>query len=103
VPETTPTYGLEDKLVLIDGDDSELESLRAQVSDLQQEVLRLRDELIGKDAELGSAKGRIVEMESLIKRYESMRSRLDAILESTSWRVMWAAGTPVRKFRGRKD
>jgi hypothetical protein len=103
VPETTPTYGLEDKLVLIDGDDSELESLRAQVTDLQQEVLRLRDELIGKDAELGSAKGRIAEMESLINRYESMRHRLEAMLDSTSWKLVWAAGTPVRKFRGRKD
>jgi len=90
-------------MVLIDGDASEVESLRIQVAELQQEVLRLRDELIGKDAELGSCKGRVAEMTIMIHRYESMRQRLEAILGSTSWRVMWAAGAPVRKFRGRGD
>ena len=102
MPEPTPTRGRQDKLVLIEGDASEVEVLRRRIAELEEEVLRLRDDLIGKDAELGSAKGRIVEQDSLINRYESMRQHLDAIKESKSWRLMWAIGTPVRKLRGRK-
>jgi len=102
VPEPTPSRGRGDKLVLIEGDASEVEALRQRVAQLEEEVLRLRDDLIGKDAELGSTKGRLAEQESLINRYESMRLHLEAIKESRSWRLMWAAGTPIRKMRERK-
>lgn len=95
-------YGLQDSLVLIDGSADEVQRLRSQVGELQQEVLRLRDEVIGRDAVLGSCEGRIVEMTIMIHRYESMRQRLEAILGSTSWRMVWAAGTPVRRLRGRR-
>jgi hypothetical protein len=102
VPEPTPTRGRQDNLVLVEGDAAEVESLRKRVAELEEELLRLRDDLIGKDAELGSAKGRITEQESLINRYESMRQHLEAIKTSRSWRLMWFAGLPIRKLRERK-
>jgi SAM-dependent methyltransferase len=73
--------------------------LRANQKELQEEVLRLRDELIGREAELGGARGRIAEIEAALQSYVGMQQRLEAILGSRSWRLMWAAGTPVRKLR----
>ena len=90
---------LQDKLGLLDSEDSEVGALRRQQAELKEEVLRLRDEVIGKDAELGGARGRIAEMDAHIQRYESMRQRLEAILGSKSWKLVWAAGAPVRKLR----
>ena len=89
---------LQDALDVLDTNDQQ-GSLRKQNAELKEEVLRLRDELIGKDAELGGARGRIAEMDAHIQRYESMRQRLEAILGSKSWRLIWAAGAPVRKLR----
>lgn len=94
----TKVLDLQEKLGLLD-ESSDVGVMRKQHQDLQEEVLRLRDELIGKEAELGGAKGRIAEMSAQIQRYESMRQRLEAILGSRSWRLMWAAGAPVRKLR----
>jgi hypothetical protein len=37
--------------------------LRDELDRRQEEILRLRDLLIGKDAELGAAKGRLAELE----------------------------------------
>jgi hypothetical protein len=89
---------LQDALDVLDTNDQQ-GSLRKQNAELKEEVLRLRDEVIGKDAELGGARGRIAEMDAHIQRYESMRQRLEAILGSKSWRMIWAAGAPVRKLR----
>lgn len=82
---------------------SELHALRAENEHLQKEVLRLRDAVIGKEAELGTALGRVAELESELKRYVSMEQRLNDVLGSTSWRLMWAAGAPVRKLRERRS
>ena len=88
MPDTSPVAAVE-------GADDDA----ATLTRLQEEVLKLRDEVIGLQAELGSAKGRIAEMTVQIQRYESMRQRLEAILGSTSWRLVWAAGAPLRKLR----
>lgn len=95
----TKVLDLQEKLGLLDTEDSEVAALRRQQAELKEEVLRLRDEVIGKDAELGGARGRIAEMDAHIQQYESMRQRLEAILGSRSWRMVWAAGAPVRKIR----
>jgi hypothetical protein len=42
----------------------------------REEILRLRDLLIGKDAELGQAKGRVAELEDQIERYTRFIDRL---------------------------
>jgi hypothetical protein len=67
-----------------------------------EELLRLRDALIGKDAELGVARGRIAELEAYVERYEGMSARLEDVLGSRSWRLMWALTKPVRVVRGRQ-
>lgn len=77
--------------------------LHGEVQALREEMLRLRDEVIGKDAELGSAQGRVAELEAYVQRYEQAAARLEALLGSKSWRLMWAVGTPVRKLRASKD
>lgn len=45
------------------GVDSELAELRAELAQAREEVLRLRDLLIGKEAELGALRGRVAEIE----------------------------------------
>ncbi len=86
---------------------SRLEDLQAtggsHVDDLRKEILRLRDLVVGKDAELGTALGRIEEMSTAIQRCNHLEQRLNEVLESNSWRLMQAAGTPIRKLRERRD
>lgn len=45
------------------GGGSEVAELRAELTRAQEEVLRLRDLLIGKEAELGALRGRLAEIE----------------------------------------
>jgi hypothetical protein len=45
------------------GGDSEVAELRAELAHAREEVLRLRDLLIGKEAELGTLRGRLAEIE----------------------------------------
>jgi SAM-dependent methyltransferase len=78
------------------------EHLHGVLEDLNKEILRLRDVAIGKEAELATALGRNAELEAAMGRYANLEARLDAVLSSTSWKVMWAAGTPVRMLRERK-
>lgn len=42
-----------------------------------EEILRLRDLLIGKEAELGAAKGKVAEMEDRAKRIENAKKRIE--------------------------
>lgn len=83
-----------------------LEQAAARAGDLQreqirlrEEILRLRDLVVGGESELGVARGRVAELEALIQHYVGVEARLDAVLRSHSWRVMWYAGLPVRKLR----
>lgn len=84
-------------------DPGEAEALHSRLEALDKEVLRLRDALIGKEAELATALGRIEELETTILRFLNMEQRLDSVLQSRSWRLMWAAGAPLRKLRGGAD
>jgi hypothetical protein len=45
------------------GGGDEVAELRAELVQAREEVLRLRDLLIGKEAELGTLRGRVAEME----------------------------------------
>lgn len=71
----------------------------AEIAELKEEILRLRDQVIGKNAELGTALGRVAELEAWNARYLESAERLEAVLRSRSWRVMWALGTPLRRLR----
>jgi hypothetical protein len=71
------------------GRDDELAALR-------EEVLRLRDLLIGKDAELGTLRGRVAELEAGTARLLNIGARLRAKVPSFVWKAR--AG-----LRGRRD
>jgi len=51
--------------------------LRRETADQQQEILRLRDLLIRKDAELGAAKGRLAELDDRAARVASVAARVE--------------------------
>ncbi len=52
--------------------------LLAELDRRQAEILRLRDLLIGKDAELGRAKGRVAELKDRTVRLTGFKQKLDA-------------------------
>lgn len=90
---------LQGKLGVFDDGGNEVQRLRDEQLALREEILRLRDDVIGKEAELGTTRGRITEMNAQLQRYDAMQSRLEAVLGSKSWRLMWAAGGPLRRLR----
>jgi hypothetical protein len=72
----------------------------ADTASLHEELLRLRDEVIGKEAELGTALGRVAELESYVHRYEGVTAHYEAVLQSRSWRLARLLTAPVRKLKG---
>lgn len=75
----------------------DVEELRNEVARQREEVLRLRDLLIGKDAELGHAKGKLTELEDRSERLMNALGRLQAIAP----RFLWAAFGALRRLRSR--
>ena len=80
----------------------QVEHLHEVLEGLNKEILRLRDVTIGKEAELATALGHKAELETMLGRYANLEGRLNDVLSSTSWKLAWAAGAPVRKLRERK-
>jgi hypothetical protein len=80
----------------------QVDQLHGTLEELNKEILRLRDSVMGKDAELATALGRVAELEAALGRYANLEERLDAVLSSNSWKLVWAAGLPVRLMRERK-
>lgn len=64
------------------GGDPEVAELRAELAQAHEEVLRLRDLLIGKEAELGALRGRIAEIEGGAAPLLMVAARLRALLPS---------------------
>ncbi|MGN6275445.1 MAG: hypothetical protein ACTHNP_05860 [Solirubrobacterales bacterium] len=71
--------------------------LKAEIAQQQKEILRLRDLLIGKDAELGAAKGRLAMYEDRSKRLAGAGQRLGTRLPGFGL----LKGILVRLLRGR--
>jgi hypothetical protein len=65
------------------GGDDELAELRAELAQTREEVLRLRDLLIGKEAELGALRGRIAEIEGGAAPLLMVAARLRSLLPSS--------------------
>jgi hypothetical protein len=63
-------------------DSSEVAQLREELAHSREEVLRLRDLLIGKDAELGTLRGRLAELEGGAAPLVSIAARLRSHLPS---------------------
>lgn len=59
---------------------AEVAELRAELAESREEVLRLRDLLIGKEAELGALRGRVSELESGADPVVMVAARLRALL-----------------------
>jgi len=82
--------------------DADLQQLADERNQLRKEVLRLRDLVVGREAELATALGRVEELDAMLGRYTNMEQRLNEVLESNSWRLAQAAALPLRKLRERK-
>jgi len=80
-----------------------LDRIVGEREQLQKEVLRLRDLVVGKDAELATALGKVEELTVMLRRYDNLEQRLNDVLQSNSWRLAQAAGLPLRKLRGRRS
>jgi hypothetical protein len=61
-----------------------------------EEILRLRDLLIGKDAELGSLKGQVAQLEAGTARLLSLVARVRSLLPGFVWSTLAA----LRRRRG---
>jgi hypothetical protein len=79
------------------GSESESE-LRAELARRQEEILRLRDLLIGKDIELGAAKGRLAELEDRAQRLAGVAARIEARVPG----VGKLLGTALRVLRSQQ-
>jgi hypothetical protein len=65
-------------------DSREVAELREELARSRQEVLRLRDLLIGKDAEVGMMRGRLAELEEGSARLVIAAARLRARLPTSA-------------------
>jgi hypothetical protein len=78
--------------------DPEVAELRGELRRSRQEVLRLRDLLIGKDAELGVLRGRMTELEEGSARFLTAAFRL----WSRTPRLARTAAAGLRRLRRRR-
>jgi 2-polyprenyl-3-methyl-5-hydroxy-6-metoxy-1,4-benzoquinol methylase len=72
--------------------------LEAELDRRQEEIFKLRDQLIGKDAELGAAKGNLAMYEDRTKRIEGAKERLGSTIPGLGPLI----GLFLRLLRGRK-
>lgn len=71
--------------------------LLAKIESQQEEILRLRDLLVGKEAELGGAKGRLAELEDRALRLANVKRRVESKVPVFGK----LAGLVLRLLRGR--
>jgi hypothetical protein len=67
---------------------AEAAQLREQLRRSDEEVLRLRDLLIGKDAEMGSLKGQVAQLEAGTARLLGLVSRIRSLLPGFVWSAL---------------
>lgn len=82
-------------------EDGNLESrseLQGELDRSKEEILRLRDLLIAKDAELGAARGRLAELEAYSQRLTHTAHRLQSRVPG----AMRLAGAALRRLQGRR-
>jgi hypothetical protein len=64
--------------------------LQQELDRRNEEILRLRDLLIGKDAELGSLKGQVAQLEAGTARLLSLVARVRSLLPGFVWSTLAA-------------
>lgn len=77
------------------GSDSEL---RAEIARQKEEILRLRDLLVTKDAELGAAKGRLAELDDRSQRIAGAAGRIESRLPGVGKLI----GTALRMLQAQR-
>jgi hypothetical protein len=70
--------------------------LREELDRSKEEVLRLRDLLIARDAELGAARGRLAEQEAQVGKLLNLAARIRGLLPTFLWK---AAAKLLRRLR----
>jgi hypothetical protein len=65
--------------------DVEFRGTDEEMARLREENLRLRDLLIGKDAEMGSLRGQVVQLEAGTARLLGLISRIRSLLPGFVW------------------
>jgi hypothetical protein len=80
------------------GHDAELAELREELGRSREEVLRLRDLLIGRDAELGLVRGRLAELEEHAGRLAAIAARFQSRLPA----LPRIAVARLRRLKGRR-
>ena len=76
----------------------ERSDLQQELDRRQEEILRLRDLLIAKDAELGYAKGRTAELEEYSRHLTAIAARLQSRVPG----AMRMIGAALRRLQGRQ-
>jgi hypothetical protein len=87
------------------GSPPETARLLDELEESRKEVLRLRDLVIGREAELGTARGRIEDLTAQLQRfqrYANVESRLDTVLRSGSRQAARGLRASLRALRRRK-
>jgi hypothetical protein len=77
------------------GESEERPGLAEELALQKEEVLRLRDLLIARDAELGAARGRLAELEEGSLQLVNAAARLRSLVP----RFIWTVVTKLRKSR----
>lgn len=72
--------------------------LRQELTRQQEEILRLRDLLVSKDAELGAAKGRLAELDDRSQRIAGAAGRIESRLPGLGRLI----GTALRMLQAQR-
>ncbi|MBS1675757.1 MAG: hypothetical protein JST08_00080 [Actinobacteria bacterium] len=69
----------------------------AEMVRLREENLRLRDQLIARDAEAGLLRGRVAELEAGAARAMHLLQRIKGLVPGVVWKVVSRATRPLRR------
>lgn len=81
------------------GETEDRPELQREIDRQAEEILRLRDLLIGRDAELGAARGRLAELEDQTQRVANVAGRVQSRVPIV-FRLFGAVLRRLRAFRG---
>jgi hypothetical protein len=67
---------------------TERDATAAEITRLREENLRLRDQLIARDAEAGQLRGQVAELEAGAARAMHLLQRIKALVPSVVWKIL---------------
>jgi SAM-dependent methyltransferase len=90
---------LRSQVLQLSREQDEHEADQPRVADLEAEILRLRDELIGLDAEAGKARGEREYFAAQLAGQEQLALELQAVTSSRAWRLTRKLVEPANRLR----